>query len=465
MKRYDDFRGLVALCATGLLGGTLLDLLSHHAAIGGSAFGLVSGAVFYYVLLHRDVRPGQGLLWGIAFAFALWLVVPVGIRAALSHMEMGSPLAAIGTFPSLVGYIVCLGVPLGFVRALLDATRKRMEFSWPRALVGGGIAGVAGGWAFGKWMEQVGFFPLIAGIVNSDSRMVGVMLHFAIAIVIGASFGALFQREIRGLGSSIAFGAAYGLLWWFIGPLTALALLTHHHVDWSATNARMLFGSLVGHVVYGVIVGLIYGVIDRVWRALFYDSDPLNREPSGVAIRALTAIGWGATAGVLGGLLFGVVMFETGVLPKVASLAGGNSVALGFVVNIVISALIGASYGILFQYEAPNAQSAVSWGLVYGMIWWVLGPLTLLPILLGGSFTWTTRAASIALPALIGHLLYGGVTAIAYLRLERRRRAWLLLDPRIAASDVRRRRPAGTAAPAAWLFFLGVVMTLPILLA
>ena len=62
-------------------------------------------------------------------------------------------------------------------------------------------------------MAQVGFFPLIAGLVNSDSQMVGVTLHYIFAIIIGASFGLLFQRDVRGYGSSLSWGLAYGLFW------------------------------------------------------------------------------------------------------------------------------------------------------------------------------------------------------------------------------------------------------------
>jgi len=40
--------------------------------------------------------------------------------------------------------------------------------------------------------------------------------------------------------------------------------------------------------------------------------------------------------------------------------------------------------------------------------------------LLGGSFAWTIAAAGAALPSLIGHLLYGAATALAFLLLERR---------------------------------------------
>jgi len=129
-----------------------------------------------------------------------------------------------------------------------------------------------------------------------------------------------------------------------------------------------------------------------------------------------------------------------------------------------ISTLVGMSYGVLFRHEAPNVGSGIAWGVLYGVIWWFIGPLTLMPVLLGGAFTWTTTAASTRLPSLIGHMLYGAATAVVVLVLERRHAEWLLLDPRLAAREARRRRPVGTPAPALWLFAIGLGVLLPIIL-
>ena len=452
----------------GALGGALCMALGLASFLSGVVLGALAGALFALLCGSRAVSPGAGLLWGVSYALLLWLIGPVGLFQRLRGAPtIGMFDSARAHFPELLAYLLCFGLPLGVVLGTWAGRRdsaQRAAFSLPRALVVGILAGLVGGWGFGKWMEQIDFFLIIAGLVGSSSRMVGVTLHFVIAIVIGMSFGLLFQRDMRGYGSSMGWGVAYGLLWWFLGPLTLLPILQGKPLDWSYTRGAALFGSLVGHIIYGMLLGIVYAALDRLWVGFFIDSDPINREVEGPGTTTLRSLGWGALASLAGGLLFSLVMVATGALPRVAALVGGSSPALGFLVHLVISALIGMSYGLLFQHEAPNAGAGIAWGLLYGLIWWFLGPLTLFPILLGGSFTWTTVAANAALPSLIGHLIYGATTAGVFLLLERRHDDWLRLDPRIAAREARRRRPVGTPAPALWLFVLGLGVLLPIIL-
>jgi uncharacterized membrane protein YagU involved in acid resistance len=470
---------IILICAVvGLVGGAFSTVATSMTLGLGIAFlGAVCGAVFAVLCWQRATSPGAGLVWGLGYALLLWLLLPAGLLPLLNTQQQAMDMldTAREHFPELVVYIVCLGAPLGIVLGTLAprdgglaiANRQSKiinSFSWPRAILVGGIAGIVGGWAFGKWMEQVNFFPLIANIVNANSRETGIALHTAIAIVIGASFGVLFQRDVRGHGSSMGWGMAYGLLWWFVGPLTLLPLLLGKPIDWSAARGSELFGSLVGHVIYGLIVGLIYATLDRLWLGFFHESDPINREVEGVGLRSLESLGRGALASVAGGLVFSLIMLSIGALPRVAAIVGGNSSVLGFIVHLVISALIGMSFGLLFQHEAPNLGSGIVWGMLYGLIWWFLGALTLFPILLGRPFDWSGQAAGGILPSLIGHLFYGAATAAVFLWLERRGAAWLALDPRIAAREAKRRRPIGTPAPALWLFALGLGMLLPVML-
>jgi hypothetical protein len=113
-----------------------------------------------------------------------------------------------GRFPELVGYILffgaLLGVCLGTVNRFPTLQWVGAEkFDLSRAAVVGGLAGLVGGWAFGQWMAKTNHFPLIAGLIYLRSPSAGIALHFVIAFIIGASFGLLFQRDVRGYGSCL----------------------------------------------------------------------------------------------------------------------------------------------------------------------------------------------------------------------------------------------------------------------
>jgi hypothetical protein len=240
------------------------------SSIIGILLGALYGLLFALLATPRAISPGSGLLWGLGYAFILWLAIPAGIVPVLmgGMPAMGMLDTARAHFPELVAYVLGFGTLLGLALGVCEGLQSHLgqsRFSWSRAIVVGGLAGIAGGWAFGKWMAQVNFFPLIAGLVNSDSIMVGMTLHFIFAVIIGASFGVLFQRDVRGYGSSIGWGAGYGLLWWFLGPLTILPIWQGHRLDWSYQRGSVLFGSLVGHIIYGLIVGLIYAALDKLW--------------------------------------------------------------------------------------------------------------------------------------------------------------------------------------------------------
>jgi uncharacterized membrane protein YagU involved in acid resistance len=425
-------------------------------------FGLTLGRVV--------TSPGAGVMWGAMYGMLWWFAGPLTLFPLIQgHQAAWTVEAARNAYPLMPGLVVIYGIFLGlFFLALRAIFRGRWRprivrrVAWALFTAGlmGGVAGIFGGGAFGYWMLQVDFFPLVAGIVRSDLALVGLVLHVLISIVIGISYGVLFQPDIHGLGSSLAWGFGYGIIWWFLGPLTIMPLLFGDHVQWSLEATQGAMSSLVGHVIYGLVLGFVHYVLSRVWAILFIESDPLLREPEGPGTRSLRAIGLGIVASIVGGLLFTLVMVGTGALPVVASLVGMSSDAVGFAVHMGISAIIGASYGVLFRREVYNYGSGLAWGLVYGLIWWFLGPLTIMPLLLGLPLQWELADILGSYPSLVGHLLYGAGLALTYHLLTQR------LDPSLQTPAQRAKygvRLAGTPVVALWALTLVAGVLLPLL--
>jgi len=129
----------------------------------------------------------------------------------------------------------------------------------------------------------------------------------------------------------------------------------------------------------------------------------------------------GIYGGLAGGAVFGVLMGMMGMLSMIAGMLGSSSALVGFVVHMMISAGIGASFAVLFGRVASTLPNAVVSGLGYGLAWWVLGPLTLMPLMMGMGLgvNWTASAMTAAMPSLMGHLVYGGILGVVYVKLQR----------------------------------------------
>jgi hypothetical protein len=460
---------IIVGAVVGGLGGLAGSLLLGFAPVNGALLGVMYGIVFGALFSPVCSSPGAGLLWGLAYAFLLWMVFCATVFAWFRGGRQTQAMfdSARENFPALVGYLLCGGMPLGLVLGLLGEFQPRPEqpkFSWSRALAVGSLSGFVAGTIFEAWMTKGEFFPLLGQLMASHSHLAGVSLHFVVAMVIGVLFGLLFQRDLYGYGSSMGWGVGFGIFWWFLGPMTLLDVLEGRPLNWSADHAREMFGPLVGHIWYGLIVGVAYAAMDRLWVRLMVESDPIKREAEGPGLYTFRSLGWGAAAGLVGGIVAAPIMVATGVISRIAGLDTELSTLRGLGLHLLGSALIGMSFGLLFRREGRSLGRGVCWGWVFGLLWWYAGPMTLLPLMRTGEADWRPEAASALLPSLIGHLLYGGVTALTFLLLEQRYARWLLRDPRNAAREQRRSRPAGTAAPALWFFVLGLGVLLPILL-
>ncbi|MGF1504269.1 MAG: DUF1440 domain-containing protein [Chloroflexi bacterium] len=121
----------------------------------------------------------------------------------------------------------------------------------------------------------------------------------------------------------------------------------------------------------------------------------------------------GVTAGLVGGAVFGVLMTTMDMMPMIAGMIGSASPLVGFVLHMVISTFIGATYG-LFANRLPSTWAvALGAGTAYGIFWWVLGALVLMPLILGmGEMVFVVQDMQIM--SLIGHISFGLVMGAFY---------------------------------------------------
>lgn len=125
----------------------------------------------------------------------------------------------------------------------------------------------------------------------------------------------------------------------------------------------------------------------------------------------------GVAGGLAGGLVFGMLMQMMGMIGMVAMLVGSGSTAVGWVVHLVISAAIGGGFGLVGGRFLARTAAAVGAGAVYGVIWWVLGPLVLMPAKLGMPLFQVDATAG---KSLMGHMVFGVVLGAVAATLARR---------------------------------------------
>ena len=125
----------------------------------------------------------------------------------------------------------------------------------------------------------------------------------------------------------------------------------------------------------------------------------------------------GAVAGIGGGVVFGVMMAMMGMLPMVGMLVGSESAVVGFIAHLAISAFIGAVYGLAAGRFPNTTQVALVGGIINGVVWWVLGALVLMPLMLGMS-QMVLVVGGDQWMSLLGHIIYSLVTAFLLIALR-----------------------------------------------
>jgi NADH dehydrogenase len=122
----------------------------------------------------------------------------------------------------------------------------------------------------------------------------------------------------------------------------------------------------------------------------------------------------GAAAGLAGGLVLAWTAQAQGYMFTLAGLVGLRPDSGGIALHLVVSTLMGVGFAVIFRYQPHGYAAMISGGALYGLLWWIVGPLTIQPLLMRTGPTWSLAQAGAAFPSLIGHLLYGGVTGLSF---------------------------------------------------
>lgn len=399
------------------------------AALLGGGFGVL--------VWHQRSGAGETLFWGLTYGAMWWFAGPLTLMPLLLAGFLAWDVhSAQEAFASLLGHLL-YGAGTGLALAAIRRERRTQSGVTFGSVLRGALAGLIGAWLL-------------------SSPLVGLLT--------GVTFALLYPRPPDGTGPGLIRGTVYGFFVWVAGALTLLPLINGTNLAWSLEAARAAFTVLPGYLLSGAAVALSYQWLDGLVRLLFSDVRSSHDE-EGIGTEGLRAVGRGALAGLAGGVLFTVVMVRVGILPAVAKLVGSDSATTGLIVHLAIAIVIGVSYGLLFRHQSYDLNSALGWGVSYGFFWWILGPLTLMPVLLGAAPTWTVEAAAGLFASLIGHLAYGAGLGIVFHLLEARQNPWWIPRTRAEAARVsRRKEQLLTSAPALWALVALIALVLPVIL-
>ncbi|WP_458189753.1 hypothetical protein [Haladaptatus sp. NG-WS-4] len=142
--------------------------------------------------------------------------------------------------------------------------RKLINRTWSSAILGG----VAGGLVFGILLQSMEMMPTIASLYGLDGATMGWVAHLFNSIVFGLVFAAAMtltslRKYADSIVPTVGLGAAYGILLWLVAAAVVMPLwLGALGMDAPAIpNLDPM--SLVGHLVYGVVLGAVFAVAYR----------------------------------------------------------------------------------------------------------------------------------------------------------------------------------------------------------
>jgi len=132
-----------------------------------------------------------------------------------------------------------------------------MERNWARAVIGG-LAGTLAMTAVGLWvapmmgMMKMNPADMLAGAMGGNT-MLGWLGHLMIGVVLALIYAVVAPKLP---GPPAIRGAIYSIAPWLAAMLVVMPMMG---MPVFGGGAEPAVGSLIGHIVYGLVLGAIYG--------------------------------------------------------------------------------------------------------------------------------------------------------------------------------------------------------------
>jgi len=130
----------------------------------------------------------------------------------------------------------------------------------------GAVAGIIAGIVFAIFLYMGGMLEMLGGMVNMPTKAGGILVHAVVSIISGIVFAFIFGWWITSWLWAIVLGLVFGIGMWIAGPMT---LLPYFAADeplfskWNLAAVQQNIPPLVGHIIYGFVLGIAYYALKK----------------------------------------------------------------------------------------------------------------------------------------------------------------------------------------------------------
>lgn len=119
----------------------------------------------------------------------------------------------------------------------------------------------------------------------------------------------------------------------------------------------------------------------------------------------------GTAGGLVGGILLALSLQVAGRIHTAGRIVGAEGAAAGWATLVVVGLLLGILYAFVLGRISHTWVTGLGVGAAYGVVWWVLGTLIILPLAIGQAmFAITASTAA----NFVGYLLLGIAIGVVY---------------------------------------------------